>query len=65
MNSGVFVGEVPAYTVMDLTAGYRLPMDPRAQLTLSATNLFDNVHREFIGAPETGRLLLLRLQYSF
>jgi iron complex outermembrane receptor protein len=65
MNSGVYIGDVESYTVFDANIGYRLPMAPEATLTLTASNLFDNLHQEFIGAPELGRLLMLRLQYEF
>jgi iron complex outermembrane receptor protein len=65
MNSGVYIGDIESYTVFDANIGYRLPMAPEATLTLTASNLFDNLHQEFIGAPELGRLLMLRLQYEF
>ena len=61
MNSGVYVGDMEGYTVVDANLGYRLPMVPGATITLTATNLLNEVHREFIGAPEIGRLVLARL----
>jgi iron complex outermembrane receptor protein len=60
IQSGVYAGTVDAYGVVDASLGYRLPFAPQITLSLSATNVFDNRHREFIGAPEIGRLLLLR-----
>ena len=33
--------------------------------SLGATNLFDNRVRTFAGAPEIGRMIMTRLQYSF
>ncbi len=33
--------------------------------TLGATNVFDNRVRTFAGAPEIGRMIMTRLQYSF
>lgn len=65
MNSGVYTGRVDGYGVFDANAAYRLPQLPGATLSLTATNLFDNVHQEFVGAPALGRLLLVRLQYEF
>jgi len=65
MNSGVFIGTVEEYTVFDANIGYQLPFAPEATVTLTATNLFDNQRREFVGAPEIGRLLLARLTYEF
>jgi outer membrane receptor protein involved in Fe transport len=63
--TGVFVGDVPGYTLLDATVGYRVPRLRGATVTLSATNVLDRRHRELIGAPELGRLVLLRLRYDF
>jgi len=65
MNSGVYVGDIEGYAVVDAGIGYRLPFQPNTLLSLSATNLFENLHREAIGAPELGRLLLARVRYDF
>lgn len=65
MNSGVYVGDIEGYAVLDAGVGYRLPFQPSTQLSLSATNLFDSNHREAIGAPKLGRLLLARVRYDF
>jgi iron complex outermembrane receptor protein len=66
MNSGVYVGDVSPYTVVDASLGYHLPLPRgRALVTLSAQNLLDDRTRQFIGAPAIGRLILTRLQYTF
>ncbi|MFW6202450.1 MAG: TonB-dependent receptor, partial [Gemmatimonadota bacterium] len=65
MNSGVFIGDVEGYTVVDANLGYRLPLAADVTLTVSARNLFNSIHREFFGAPELGRIVLTRLQYRF
>jgi iron complex outermembrane receptor protein len=65
MNSGVYIGDVDSYTVFDANVAYRVPALAGATLSLTANNVFNNLHREFIGAPELGRLLMLRLQYDF
>lgn len=65
MNSGVFVGKVEGYTVLDANVGYRLGFLPGATLSLSSTNLLNNEHRQFIGAPLLGRHTMLRLRYDF
>jgi iron complex outermembrane receptor protein len=64
VNSGVYVGEVEGYTVFDVTFGYRLPFAPAARLDLTVTNLFDEEHDEFVGAPEIGRMGIVRLHYE-
>lgn len=63
MNSGVYVGEIDAYAVVDANLEYRLPW-PGTAISLSAFNLLDNEHQEFVGAPELGRILLLRFRYG-
>jgi iron complex outermembrane receptor protein len=65
MNSGVYVGDIETYTVLDANIGYQIPWMAGTSIQLMATNLFDNKHQEFIGAPELGRLLMLRLGYDF
>jgi iron complex outermembrane receptor protein len=64
MNSGVFVGDIDAYTLADASVSYALPFSSGTDASLSATNLFDHPHREFIGAPELGRLVVFRLRHA-
>jgi iron complex outermembrane receptor protein len=64
MRSGVFAGPVDAYHVLDVTAGYQLPFQPKARVELTVYNALNNLHREFVGAPELGRLALVRLKYE-
>lgn len=65
MNSGVYQGDVEAYQVVDASIGYRLPFQPGTHVSLTANNILNNLHREFVGAPEIGRMLLLRVRYDF
>ncbi len=65
MNSGVYIGDVEGYVVVDAAIGYELPFRRGTRVSLTANNVLNNVHREFFGAPEIGRLLLLRLQADF
>ena len=65
MNSGVYIGVVDGYSVLDATIGYRLPFQPSTQVSLTANNVLNNMHREFVGAPEVGRLMLMRVSYDF
>ncbi len=60
MNSGVYVGDIESHTVFDLNLAYDLPLSAsNATMTfsLNASNLFNNKHQSFIGAPEVGRLV--------
>ncbi len=65
VNSGVYIGEIESYAVFDANINYQLPFYPGASFGITASNLFNNMHREFIGAPEIGRLVLTRLQFEF
>ena len=55
---------VPSYTLVDVSAGYRLPFRG-ASLQLSVTNLFDEDYQSFIGVPPVKRMGILRLRYDF
>ena len=65
MNSGVFVGDVNAYHMMDLTAQYVIPGVDGLSFNLSASNILDNKVEQFIGASTVGRLVQGRLTYNF
>ncbi|MDE0356440.1 MAG: TonB-dependent receptor [Gammaproteobacteria bacterium] len=64
-NAGVYAGDVEGYTVVDAQVGFPVPGLPRASAALIGTNLLDDRHQEFIGAPEIGRLLVASLTYAF
>jgi outer membrane receptor protein involved in Fe transport len=62
-NPGAGVTDcVKAYTLVDLTAGYRVPGARRVTVQGTVTNLFDDEYRSFPGVPVIGRLALLRLR---
>lgn len=77
--SGVYVGEVESYGLVDLGISYTLPMSRSTQITLNAINLLtfhanqnddrvsvlDGRHREMVGAPALGRLVTLRVRQTF
>ena len=65
VNSGVYVDDVASYYTIDLNAGYDLPFGPRPRLSLTVQNLLNNMYQPFIGAPEIGRLSLVRLTQTF
>jgi iron complex outermembrane receptor protein len=73
VRTGPFAGDVDAYTVFDLTAGFDfgrllqgLRFDATIQnlLTIVEGSLVER-HREFAGAPRIGRLTMGRLIYTF
>lgn len=65
VKSGVFQGTIPGYAVLNLGATMQLPMHRDISLSITATNLFDNVHQEYVGAPAIGRLIVARVQAEF
>lgn len=65
VRSGVYVGELESYYTIDLSAGYELPIGPRPRLSLTVQNLLNRKHQQFIGAPEIGRLSMVRLTQTF
>jgi outer membrane receptor for ferrienterochelin and colicins len=65
MNSGVYVGDVDSYLVFDSNLAYRIPRYEGLLFSLTVNNMLGSRHREFVGAPEIGRLALFKLQYSF
>lgn len=65
VNSGVFVGEVNSYSLLDLDATWRLPGLENTSLGLDVLNVLDHQHREFVGVPELGRVAIFRLNQTF
>ena len=65
VKSGVFQGTIPGYAVLNLGATVSLPMRREISLALTATNLLNNVHQEYVGAPAIGRLIVARVQAEF
>ena len=68
MDSGAYVGIVDSYTAIDLTAQYDLPFKNSpisATLSLNGSNILDERHQEFVGAPEIGRLVTTGLIVKF
>lgn len=64
-NSGVYVGPVDAYNTLDLNLTYKLWFSKKTEVTLSMQNLIGERYQPFPGAPELGRLTMLRLSHEF
>jgi iron complex outermembrane receptor protein len=65
VRAGVYSGTVRRYAVTDLDLGVSLPGRREVRLSLAATNLFGNRHREFVGAPAIGTLVVGRVRATF
>ena len=63
VNSGVYIGKIDAYQVMDASASYRLRTG--TTLTVTANNVFNSKHMEFIGAAPLGRFVMFRVRQDF
>ncbi len=71
--SGPFVGKVENYAVLDAGLGYDFGRQiPGLRLDMTAQNLLTFVdgkhvstHREFIGAPHIGRMIMARILFTF
>ncbi|HSG07538.1 MAG TPA: TonB-dependent receptor [Longimicrobiales bacterium] len=61
--SAGFEGVVPESKIVDLTVGLRVP-NTAATLQLAVTNLFNAENKSFVGVPDIGRFLLLRMRYD-
>ena len=61
--SGVFSGRVPAYSLVDVQAGYLFTKRLRAGV--DASNLFDNDHYEMFGGDLLGRRVLAHVTTSW
>ena len=57
---------VEAYTLFDLSLGYEFSGSATGlKIAVTAQNLFDHVHREYVGVPKIGRLITSRATYAF
>lgn len=65
MQSGVYRGTVDAYAVVDANVEWQFSRLPDLTLTVSVLNMLDYRHREFVGAPEIGRLVTGRVRVEF
>lgn len=65
VRSGPYVGDVDAFTMVDLGVGYDLARVARGlRLDVTVNNLLNDERREFVGAPKIGRQGLFRLTYT-
>ena len=62
--SGVYVGEVEAYSVFDLNFGYEIPGANGLRAQLDVQNIFDEGYQTFPGTPTLGRFTMLRVLWA-
>ena len=64
VRTGPYVGDVSSYALLDVRAAYNIPTVPGLSFALTGKNVLDNRHREFVGAPALGRMIMGRLTYE-
>lgn len=65
VRSGPYVGDVDSYFLLDVGMGYDLASyAPGLRFDLGVSNALDNRHREFVGAPQLGRMAMAKLTYD-
>ncbi len=65
LQSGIYSGEIPAFQTLDLNIGYTFPRSEGTYLSISIQNVLNEIHQESIGAPQLGRLSMVRLSHTF
>ncbi|MCS4048996.1 hypothetical protein GGP87_000781 [Salinibacter ruber] len=61
---GPYTGTVDAYTLLDVRLRSSLPAVPGGSVNVTAQNVLGNAHREFVGSPALGRMVVARLTYE-
>jgi outer membrane receptor for ferrienterochelin and colicins len=65
MVDGVWGGDVEGFGLLDAEVGVGIPGLRGGRIILTAQNITDKRHAEFIGAPVLGRILISRVRYEF
>jgi len=61
-SSGIYYGQINAYTIFDLHSGYEINDNLKINLTIN--NVLNHKHTEIMGGPAIGQMIVLRLQAS-
>lgn len=64
-DGGATYAPIPANTMIDVGASWRLPIGQNVTWSLSVTDLLDTRVATFVGVPQIGRLIMTRVRYSF
>ena len=65
VSTGPYRGTVDPHTLLDVSGRFLVRWAPGATISVAVTNVLDSAHRDFIGAPEIGRLAVATLHYAF
>jgi iron complex outermembrane receptor protein len=64
-NSGIYIGDVDGFTVVDLGGGFRIPGARDLWFQLDVMNLFDHQYASFVGSPNLGRMMIARVRWDY
>ena len=64
-NSGVYIGQIAGYNLLDASLTLRPNFLGGAMLSVMAQNMLNLKHQEFVGGAAIGRLVMTRIQYNF
>ena len=62
-NDGIWEGIIGPYDIIDLHCNYMLTEN--LELSISASNLIDDLHKELIGGAQMGRSVIMRMTSNF
>jgi len=65
VNTPAYVGVVDSYSAVDLSLAVRLPRNTHSTVIFDVSNLFNDVHQEFIGSAKLGRFFVTRVNARF
>ncbi len=64
-NSAIYIGRVATYNILDLRMAYQPNFSKNTRVILDMSNALGIEYRTFPGAPNIGRLTMLKLQQTF
>jgi len=64
VRSGPYIGDLENYFLIDIGGGYIFDNNG-LRFDIGISNLLDDDHREFVGAPKLGRVAMGRVTYTF
>jgi hypothetical protein len=65
VNTPAYIGVVDSYSAVDIAFALRLPRRTRSTLIFDISNVFNDVHQEFIGSAKLGRFFVTRINARF
>ncbi len=64
-NSAIYVGQVASYNVLDVRMSYQPNFAKNSRMIVDMSNALGIEYRTFPGAPNIGRLTMVKLQHTF